>query len=175
MEPNRDFVAVMSSAFAKDAKLVLGCKGGGRSMRAANVLVQQGFTNVIDQRAGFVQQPLTAGPEMAADSVVRVASLIVTLPVKLWDIGASLVTGDTAPTRPVPGWAGSGAAAPPGSPGATRRSAAGRTSAATTGPPAASLTVTPPSQKLLNARQTASPVQITPDHRRFISRLRGTR
>jgi len=42
---------------------------------------------------GFVQQPLTAGPEMAADSVVRVASLIVTLPVKLWDIGASLVTG----------------------------------------------------------------------------------
>jgi membrane-associated protease RseP (regulator of RpoE activity) len=42
---------------------------------------------------GFVQQPLTAGPEMAADSVARVASLIVTLPVKLWDIGASLVTG----------------------------------------------------------------------------------
>ncbi|WP_223586629.1 RIP metalloprotease [Microbacterium sp. OVT16B] len=42
---------------------------------------------------GFVQQPLTAGPEMAADSVARVASLIVTLPVKLWDIGASLITG----------------------------------------------------------------------------------
>jgi rhodanese-related sulfurtransferase len=53
MEPNRDFVAVMSSAFAKDAKLVLGCKGGARSLRAAGVLVQQGFTNIVDQRAGF--------------------------------------------------------------------------------------------------------------------------
>jgi membrane-associated protease RseP (regulator of RpoE activity) len=42
---------------------------------------------------GFVQQPLSAGPEMAADSVVRVASLIGTLPVRLWDVGVSLVTG----------------------------------------------------------------------------------
>ncbi|PRB19142.1 RIP metalloprotease [Microbacterium sp. MYb62] len=42
---------------------------------------------------GYVQQPLTAGPQMAADSVGRVASLIVTLPVRLWDVGVSLVTG----------------------------------------------------------------------------------
>lgn len=42
---------------------------------------------------GYVQQPLTAGPEMAADSTARVASLIVTLPVRLWDVGVSLVTG----------------------------------------------------------------------------------
>ncbi|MFT4157685.1 MAG: site-2 protease family protein [Microbacterium sp.] len=42
---------------------------------------------------GFVQQPLTAGPQMAADSVGRVVSLIVNLPVKLWDVGVSLVTG----------------------------------------------------------------------------------
>ncbi|WP_454113025.1 M50 family metallopeptidase [Microbacterium maritypicum] len=42
---------------------------------------------------GYVQQPLTAGPEMAADSTARVASMIVTLPVRLWDIGVSLVTG----------------------------------------------------------------------------------
>lgn len=42
---------------------------------------------------GYVQQPLTAGPEMAADSTARVASMIVTLPVRLWDVGVSLVTG----------------------------------------------------------------------------------
>ncbi len=53
MTPNPDFVAVMAAAFPKDAKLVLGCKGGNRSLRAANVLAQQGFTNLIDQRAGF--------------------------------------------------------------------------------------------------------------------------
>lgn len=53
MSPNGDFLAVMSAAFPKDAKLVLGCKGGNRSLRAANVLAQQGWTNLIDQRAGF--------------------------------------------------------------------------------------------------------------------------
>jgi rhodanese-related sulfurtransferase len=53
MTPNNDFVAVMTAAFPKDAKLVLGCKGGNRSLRAANVLKQQGWTNLIDQRAGF--------------------------------------------------------------------------------------------------------------------------
>ncbi|GEC75234.1 M50 family metallopeptidase [Microbacterium maritypicum] len=42
---------------------------------------------------GYVQQPLTTGPEMAADSTARVASMIVTLPVRLWDVGVSLVTG----------------------------------------------------------------------------------
>ncbi|MFJ6531700.1 M50 family metallopeptidase [Microbacterium sp. NPDC091662] len=42
---------------------------------------------------GYVQQPLSAGPEMAADNVARVGSLIVTLPVRLWDVGVSLVTG----------------------------------------------------------------------------------
>ncbi|WEK59528.1 MAG: site-2 protease family protein [Candidatus Microbacterium colombiense] len=42
---------------------------------------------------GFVPQPLTAGPEMAAENVTRVAALIATLPVRLWDVGVSLVTG----------------------------------------------------------------------------------
>jgi membrane-associated protease RseP (regulator of RpoE activity) len=42
---------------------------------------------------GYVQQPLAAGPQMTGDNVARVASLIVTLPVRLWDVGVSLVTG----------------------------------------------------------------------------------
>jgi rhodanese-related sulfurtransferase len=53
MAPNPEFVAVMSRRFPKDAKLVLGCKTGNRSMRAAGVLAAQGWTNVVDQRAGF--------------------------------------------------------------------------------------------------------------------------
>jgi rhodanese-related sulfurtransferase len=51
--PNPDFVRVMNAAFAKDAKIVVGCKAGGRSLRAAQTLVADGFTNVIDQRAGW--------------------------------------------------------------------------------------------------------------------------
>jgi membrane-associated protease RseP (regulator of RpoE activity) len=42
---------------------------------------------------GFVQQPLSAGPQMAADTVARVGSMILTLPVRIWDVGVSLVTG----------------------------------------------------------------------------------
>ena len=53
MTPNPDFVSVMEKAFGKDAKIVVGCKAGGRSHRAAQALVGAGFANVIDQRAGW--------------------------------------------------------------------------------------------------------------------------
>ncbi|WP_312173532.1 site-2 protease family protein [Microbacterium sp.] len=42
---------------------------------------------------GFVPQPLSAGPQMAGDTVARVGSMILTLPVRIWDVGVSLVTG----------------------------------------------------------------------------------
>jgi rhodanese-related sulfurtransferase len=53
MTPNAEFVGVMEKAFGKGAKIVVGCKAGGRSLRAAQALVEAGFTNVIDQRAGW--------------------------------------------------------------------------------------------------------------------------
>jgi rhodanese-related sulfurtransferase len=53
MVQNPDFVPVMSAAFAKDAKIIVGCKAGGRSMRAAQALIGAGFTSVDDQRAGW--------------------------------------------------------------------------------------------------------------------------
>lgn len=56
------------------------------------VVREVGYAGMISQM-GFVQQPLSAGPELAAENVARVASLIVTLPVRLWDVGVSLVTG----------------------------------------------------------------------------------
>lgn len=53
MTPNPDFGRVMEAAFPRDAKIVVGCKAGGRSLRAAQVLLGAGFTNVVDQRAGW--------------------------------------------------------------------------------------------------------------------------
>ncbi|HEY8088566.1 MAG TPA: rhodanese-like domain-containing protein [Polyangiaceae bacterium] len=53
MVPNGDFVRVMSAAFPRDARLVVGCKSGGRSLRAAQVLIDAGYTSVVDQRAGW--------------------------------------------------------------------------------------------------------------------------
>jgi len=48
-----DFVRSVEARFSKDARIVVGCKAGGRSQRAANALAAAGFTNVLDQRAGF--------------------------------------------------------------------------------------------------------------------------
>jgi rhodanese-related sulfurtransferase len=53
MTPNSDFLAVMQGAFSPDAKIVVGCKAGGRSLRAAQALATAGFTNIVDQRAGW--------------------------------------------------------------------------------------------------------------------------
>lgn len=53
MTGNADFGKVMATTFPKDAKIVLGCKGGNRSLRALQMLAQQGFTHLVDQRAGF--------------------------------------------------------------------------------------------------------------------------
>jgi rhodanese-related sulfurtransferase len=53
MSPNGDFPAVFEKTFPKDAQLLLGCKTGGRSLRAAEMLQGMGYTNVIDMRGGF--------------------------------------------------------------------------------------------------------------------------
>jgi rhodanese-related sulfurtransferase len=53
MSPNTDFLTVMQRHFPNDAKIVVGCKSGGRSLQAATILLSSGYTDVIDQRAGF--------------------------------------------------------------------------------------------------------------------------
>jgi len=54
MQPNADFMRVFAASFPKDAKLVLGCRSGGRSLRAAHMLLAEGYGDVVDQRAGYV-------------------------------------------------------------------------------------------------------------------------
>lgn len=53
MEPNGDFMSVVERTFPRDTQLVLGCKSGGRSLRAAEMLAAAGYVNVVDQRAGW--------------------------------------------------------------------------------------------------------------------------
>jgi rhodanese-related sulfurtransferase len=53
MAPNADFLEIVEALYPKDAKLVLGCRSGGRSLRAAEMLVAAGYTKIIDQRAGY--------------------------------------------------------------------------------------------------------------------------
>ena len=50
---NPDFERVMAKHFPKDAKVVVGCKSGGRSYRAADFLQSQGWTSVVDMQGGW--------------------------------------------------------------------------------------------------------------------------
>ncbi len=54
MSPNQDFASVVEACLPKDAKLVVGCKMGGRSARACEILSQMGYANVSNIRGGFV-------------------------------------------------------------------------------------------------------------------------
>jgi rhodanese-related sulfurtransferase len=61
MAPNPDFAAVVQKHFPKDAKLVIGCKMGGRSAQASQILESLGYTDVVDQKGGFEGQPGSPG------------------------------------------------------------------------------------------------------------------
>jgi rhodanese-related sulfurtransferase len=53
MSPNPDFVSVVTAHVGANGKIVLGCKSGGRSMRAAQALEKAGFGELFEQRAGW--------------------------------------------------------------------------------------------------------------------------
>ena len=53
MLPNPEFVEQVEQEFRKDAKLVVACLRGGRSMKAALMLIADGYTNVVDMRGGY--------------------------------------------------------------------------------------------------------------------------
>lgn len=53
MAPNPDFQRVVEATFPRDAKLVVGCKMGGRSMQAAALLEAAGYAQLVDVRGGF--------------------------------------------------------------------------------------------------------------------------
>mgnify|MGYP003635318330 FL=1 len=51
--PNDSFLLVMNDVFAKDARLILGADDGPRAADAAQVLHDDGFTNVAVMSQGF--------------------------------------------------------------------------------------------------------------------------
>jgi rhodanese-related sulfurtransferase len=50
---NPSFLDVMRAAFKPDQRIVVGCQTGRRSLAAAESLISQGFSQIIEQRAGF--------------------------------------------------------------------------------------------------------------------------
>ncbi len=59
--PNKSFLKSIESQFDKEAKLILGCRRGGRSLQAADMLTERGYSNVLDMRGGFFGEADTQG------------------------------------------------------------------------------------------------------------------
>lgn len=53
MTPNPEFQPIFARHFKPGDKVVVGCKSGGRSLRAAEMMAAAGYTDVIDMRGGF--------------------------------------------------------------------------------------------------------------------------
>lgn len=53
LKPNPTFLDEVEAVFPKDRGIVVGCRSGGRSLRAAEAMEAAGYTRVVDQRAGF--------------------------------------------------------------------------------------------------------------------------
>ncbi|MEE8142706.1 MAG: rhodanese-like domain-containing protein [Planctomycetota bacterium] len=54
MDVNESFVETMEKHFQKNDKIIIGCRKGGRSLKASKMLVKNGFTNIYDMRGGFL-------------------------------------------------------------------------------------------------------------------------
>ena len=54
MTPNPEFTSVVEASLPRDSKLVVGCKTGGRSARACEIMEQMGYKIVANVRGGFV-------------------------------------------------------------------------------------------------------------------------
>lgn len=59
--PNVRFVDEVRERFGSDARLVICCQSGGRSVRAAALLAEAGFREVVDQRAGWAGERAPGG------------------------------------------------------------------------------------------------------------------
>jgi rhodanese-related sulfurtransferase len=53
MVPNPDFLMVVTANFPRATPLLVGCLSGGRSQRAAEILVEAGYSDVSNVRCGF--------------------------------------------------------------------------------------------------------------------------
>jgi rhodanese-related sulfurtransferase len=66
MTPNPDFERVMLARFARDTPIVLSCRSGGRSQRAADALLALGFAQIADVRGGWAGEVDALGQVVCA-------------------------------------------------------------------------------------------------------------
>ncbi len=83
MELNGSFLSVVSANIAQDTNLILGCRSGGRSALAQEILQQAGYANTVNMECGF------HGKTDPAGQVLEEGWSTLGLPVERGDAGAS--------------------------------------------------------------------------------------
>jgi rhodanese-related sulfurtransferase len=66
MVANEDFLAVVATNFPKEALIVVGCKMGGRSARACEILANAGWKNLKNVDGGFDGRGNAVDPDVRA-------------------------------------------------------------------------------------------------------------
>jgi len=61
MQPNPDFLAAVQAHFPADTQLLMGCRSGGRSDRACQVLQADGYSALANVAGGFSGTPTVPG------------------------------------------------------------------------------------------------------------------
>lgn len=61
MQLNPQFVEIVETNLIKGVKCITGCQKGGRSLKAAELLLNAGFTHILDMRGGFAGETDEAG------------------------------------------------------------------------------------------------------------------
>ncbi|MFN8545262.1 MAG: rhodanese-like domain-containing protein [Candidatus Binatia bacterium] len=65
-QPNPEFLATVERHLARDATVLVGCQSGMRSLRACELLLQAGWTAVVNVQGGFGGARDPAGRVLAA-------------------------------------------------------------------------------------------------------------
>ena len=53
LQPNPEFLDQVGEKVAPDSKVITGCLRGGRSLKAAEILAGNGYTQIVDMRGGY--------------------------------------------------------------------------------------------------------------------------
>ena len=53
MVPNPHFVSEVQSRLGKEEKIICACLRGGRSLKAVQILMAEGYTEIVDMRGGY--------------------------------------------------------------------------------------------------------------------------
>ncbi len=53
MIPNANFVGEVQRRLGKADKIICGCLRGGRSLKATQILISEGYTGIVDMRGGY--------------------------------------------------------------------------------------------------------------------------